>query len=157
MNKRGIFAGSTETPLSKEGRAQAREAGKQAKRLKIDYIVCSPQGRAVETAKIIAKAIGYPLDKIHINSFFVERHFGNLEGQPHSPDIDIESSANVETVDTMLKRAKKALKFLETLPAENILVVSHGSFGRALRQHVLQDFPFDNINKLPNAEILQWL
>lgn len=157
MNKQGLYAGRIETPLTKEGRAQAKVAGKQTKKLKIDYIVCSPQGRAVETAKIIAKTIGYPADKIHINPLFMERHFGEMEGKARPPDFDIENSANIETVETLLERAAQALRFLESLPEENILVVSHGSFGRALRHHIIEDFPFDNVNKLANAEILQWL
>ena len=157
MNKQGIFAGRTETPLAKEGRAQAKVAGKQAKRLKIDYIVCSPQGRAVETAKIIAKEIGYPQDKVHTNSLFMERHFGKAEGQIYSPDLDIDGFADVETVDTLLERASQALRFLESLSENNILVVSHGSFGRALRHHIIEDFPFDNVSKIANAEIIQCL
>lgn len=161
MNRQGLVAGRIESPLSKEGRVQVKATSKQTKKLKIDYIVCSPQGRAIETAQIIAKEIGYPADKIHINSLFMERHFGKAEGQVWSPDFDIDGFADVETKDTLLKRAKQALRFLESLPSDNILVVGHGAFGRALRHHVLEDFPFDNVfdsvNKIANAEIIQWL
>ncbi len=51
LNKEGKWAGSTETPLTVEGRTQAKLAGKAAQNLKIDYIICSPLSRAHDTAK----------------------------------------------------------------------------------------------------------
>src|SRR5581483_5723923 len=55
-------AGRIDTPLTERGRQQAREAGKKAKaqKLHFDLIVSSPLSRALETARIIAKEIGYP-------------------------------------------------------------------------------------------------
>ena len=114
MNVKGLIAGRTESPLTEEGKLQARHAGKQAKKLGIDYIVSSPMSRAHETAKIIAKEIGYPLDKIHLNSLFIERDFGELEGKVWSPDLDIDGFADVEAQDTLIERAGLALNFLES-------------------------------------------
>ena len=155
MNVSGHYAGSYNTPLTAEGRKQAHEAGKQAKNLGIDYIVCSPLSRAHDTAKIIAKEIGYDERDIHLNSLFVERDFGRLEGTPWSPDIDLDGIADVESDETLLKRARMALDFLETLEADTVLVASHGAFGRALRHHAMIDFPFSHPHRIENAEILQ--
>ncbi len=157
MNVRSIYSGHTETSLTKEGIKQAKKAAKHAKNLNIDYIVSSPSSRAIETAKIIAKEIGYPLNDIHTNSLFMERNFGSLEGKPWNPDIDIDGIADVESIDSLLARAKLAVGFLKTLPAKNLLVVSHGQIGRAMRHHLLEDYPFDYVNRLQNAEIHQWL
>jgi uncharacterized phosphatase len=156
MNVAGLVAGSTETPLTAEGRRQAKYAGQRAKDLNIDYIVASPLSRARETAEIIAKEIGYPIDEIHINELFIERHFGELEGQPWNPDLDLDGIVDIETVDTILERAKLALNFLHSLDAHNILVVSHGSFGRALRHHLLKEYPFSHTSRLANAELQEW-
>lgn len=163
-NKLGIFSGTSETPLSPEGRKQAKLAGQKAKDLSIDYIVTSPLERAVETAIIIAKEIGYPKSKIHLNPLFIERHYGELEGKAWSPDLNLDGISDIETVDTILERAKLALNFLESLDTNHILVVSHGGFGRALRSLVLTEQTFGNktnrhnaIDKIPNAEIIQWL
>lgn len=60
LNVRGIRAGHIETPLTDEGRQQARRAGQAAKKYQIDTIVCSPLSRAHETAAIVAKEIGIP-------------------------------------------------------------------------------------------------
>lgn len=159
MNVAGLYAGTCETPLTAEGRKQANAAGQHAKGLDIDYIVCSPLSRARETAKIIAKQIGYPTKNIHSNQLFAERHFGALEGQPWNPDLDLDGIADVETRDTLLERAWLALMFLKTVPAHNILVVSHGQFGRALRNHLHADKPFDYdpANRLQNAELVRWV
>jgi uncharacterized phosphatase len=157
MNVSGHFSGSTETNLTEVGRKQAKLAGKHAKNLGIDYIISSPQSRALETAKIIAKEIGYPVNNIHTNSLLVERHFGVMEGQPWNPDLDYDGIADVETSDTLINRAKLALDFLHTVEANNILVVAHGAIGRAIRHHILEDFPFEKFHKIENAEIVQWI
>lgn len=145
MNVQGLFAGSIDTPLTDEGRRQASIAGKLAQDLQIDLIVSSPLSRAHETALIIAKEIGYPPEKIHVNSLFTERNFGELEGKAWQPDLNLDGVADIEALDTVLNRAEQAVAFLESRPEQTILVVSHGAFGRALRSLYMPEFPFANI------------
>lgn len=153
MNAAGKWSGSTETVLTKEGRAQAKRAGIAAKDLGIDAVVCSTMIRAVETAEIVAKEIGYPLDKIHKSSLLIERHFGELEGQPYKPDLDMDGIADVESLDTLKNRARLALEWIETIPGKVILVVSHGSTGRMLRHVANPQIPFAGAGHFPNAVI----
>ena len=162
MNVSGHVAGVTETPLTLEGRKQAKLAGKKANKLGIDYIVSSPMSRALETAQIIAKEIDYPIKAIHTNNLFIERHFGEMEGKAWSPDLNYDGISDIETVDTVVERARLAIKWLHSLDAHNILVVSHGAFGRAIRHHLVKEYPFTNQpstdeNKINNAEIVKWL
>ncbi len=158
MNKTGHWAGRhTETPLTPEGREQAREAGAHARKFHIDHIVSSPQGRAHDTAKIIAEVIGYPVDAIELNSLFMERGLGILEGKPWQPDLNIDGFADVETTDTLLERMHLAYELLRSLPADNVLVVSHGAIGRALRHVIHPDIPFHHSEPFPNAQIIQLL
>lgn len=157
MNVEGRWSGTTDTPLTERGRQQAKAAGEAAKNLKIDLIIASPLSRAHETAQIIAKVIEYPKEKILLNPMLIERHFGELEGKEWYPDFNYDGIVDIETEDTLLNRARAALDWLETLPEEHIMVVSHGSFGRALRHHILKDFPFSHPHKLKNAEIHEWL
>lgn len=164
-NKAGIWSGQSETPLSAEGREQARQAGKKAQGLDIDLIVSSPLGRARETAEIVAKEIGYPAERIMFSDLLKERSWGDLEGTEHSSvgaDVELDKIPNIETGEQLLRRASQALGYLEGLPAEHILVVSHGTIGRAIRHHIIEDMPF--INKtgvpgvtLPNGEVIQWI
>ncbi len=156
LNKAGLMAGHTNTPLTDEGREQAKSAGHAAKDLGIDYIVSSPLSRAHETAEIIAKEIGYPVDKIHVSSLFIERNYGPYEQHPWSPDLNLDGFADVESRDEILERAKLAIEFLQTIDAKNILVVAHGSLGRALRHHIMTKFPWEHPSGLKNAEIVRW-
>lgn len=155
LNVKGAWAGRTETPLTDEGRGQALLAGHEAKRLGIDTIVSSPMGRAVETAQIIAEHIKIPLEAIHINKLLIERDFGQLEGQPYAPDLNLDGFSDIETFDTVVERARLAARWLHTLNGERILIVSHGAFGRAMRTLYLPSVPVTT--KFHNAEIVRFL
>lgn len=157
MNAAGRFAGTLDTTLTPEGKKQAKIAGKKVKRLGIDCIVSSPLFRAYETAKIIAKEINYPEDKIELNPLLAERNYGEMEGQQYSSDLDMDGIADIETTDSLLARAQEAIASLRQIEADNVLVVSHGSIGRAMRHHLLKDYPFAGPERLPNAEIVNWI
>jgi len=157
MNAAGLWSGSTETDLTDEGRMQAKRAGQRAKALGIDTIVCSTQSRAVETAELVAKEIGYPLDAIHQSSLLIERHLGALEGQPYKPDFNIDGIADIETTDTLFNRARLAIEWIQSLPGETILIVSHGATGRALRHIANPEIPFRGAGYFPNAEIVRFV
>lgn len=155
LNVKGHFAGITDTPLTEEGRKQAKIAGKKAKDLQIDTIASSPLSRAHDTAKIIAKEIGYPEEEIHVSKLLIERDFGPLENKPWSPDLNLDGFSDIETDDSLIERAHLGLKWLQSLPGSNILVVSHGAFGRALRSAIRKEKEITK-EKLQNAEIVLW-
>ena len=158
MGKQGLRAGAGSDPhLAPEGHEQARHAGHHAKLLNIDHIISSPMKRAHHTARIIAQEIGYPEDNIALNSLFIERHFGELEGTPWEADINLDGFAEVETTDTLLHRMHLAYEFLRSLPFDNVLVVSHGATGRALRHIIHPEIPFNSSEPFENAEIIQLL
>ena len=155
LNVEGKWAGSTETPLTTEGRKQAKRAGQEAKKLGIDYILCSPLSRAHDTAKIIAKEVGYPEHELDVNSLVVERHFGSLEGTTWDPDFNMDGISDIETLDSLLHRARLTLTHLKTVDADTILIVSHGSFGRALRHILNPEVPFKKGERFENAQIVK--
>jgi uncharacterized phosphatase len=162
-NLKHLFAGRWDTPLTPLGRDQANLAGSQASELNITHIVSSPLSRSRETAEIIADRIGYPKDKIIISELFIERSYGDLQQQPYSAadGIDFEEVANIETIPQLIERGAKAAVFLSELGAGNVLVSSHGTFGRVLRDAVLGqahgdiEVPIDQ--EIPNATIIEWL
>ena len=154
-NVKGVYAGQTETPLTKEGRDQAKLAGQKCKELNIDHIISSPFSRAYDSAKIIAHEINYPIKAIELNSLFIERGFGELEGKPWMPDLNIDGFADIETLDSIMERMHLGYEYLKTLDAENILVVSHGATGRAIRSIINPVFPYKQADYFPNAEIVQ--
>ena len=156
LNAAGRVAGVIDTPLTDEGRDQATETGKKAKSLGIEYIIASPLSRAYDTAKLIAKEIGYSEDKIEINPMFAERDYGAMEGAPYVPYTSYDEVEGAEKTADLLARSERAVKYLESLPYEKILVVSHGSLGRALRHHMVVDQPFHMPIKYANAELISW-
>lgn len=156
MNKQGLLAGITDTPLVDEGREQARQAGVQAQQYQFDLIVTSPLIRSYETAEIIAREIGYPPEKIVANPLLAERDFGKLEGAVWHPGIGFSDEPSAEPYEHIMQRAREAKAWLEALPDQNVLLVSHGAFIRALRSLYQPDMPFaDATATMPNAEIIQ--
>jgi uncharacterized phosphatase len=161
-NEAGVYSGHTDTPLTAEGRAQAKLAGEYATQLHIDHIIASPLSRAHDTARLIAQEIGYPEDKIELNSLIMERNFGSLEGTAWSPDFNVDGIADVETHESLQTRVQLAYKYIQSLPVENVLVVSHGATGRMFRHVVDPSIPYfsdDPVLRLKyrfeNAQIVQ--
>lgn len=157
MNVSGHFAGLTETPLTDEGKAQAKKAGQAANDLGIDLIVASPLGRTLETARIVAKEIGYDRAKIRSSPLLVERFFGELEGTQNEMNLSYEQVEGIEDDDSLVHRAQAALDWINNFNADHILVVSHGSFGRALRSILKGEYPMSHPERINNAELLCWV
>lgn len=131
------------TPYIK-GIEQAKVSGKELKQklFHIDLIVCSPYERTYETAKLIANEIGYPTEKIQKNDMFIERTYGVLEGT-YGKDFltkheyrDFDDVEGSETIKDLQKRAEEALKWLQSLKEDNVLVVGHSAFARAIKRVV---------------------
>jgi broad specificity phosphatase PhoE len=166
MNVSETFSGQIETLLTKEGQQQATQTGKRVKTTlpPIDVIICSPYKRTRHTAELIAKQLDYPIDKIETNPLFIERNFGILEGESAKDFLathqyhELEKVAGVETLAQLHERAEQALEYLKSRPEDNILVVSHGSFGRALRR-VVNQLPYTHElikrTTIENAEIIE--
>ena len=156
-NVQQIHAGHFDSPLTATGVVQAEQAGEAAKPLHIDYIVSSPLMRAYDTAKIIADKIGFPEQSIEVNDLSIEQDVGTLTGQ--SWDADPAGFSGIETTDSMENRAQELLRHLETISADNVLLVSHGSFGHAMwrvAQNRLSE-PYYPEKDFKNAQIVPFI
>ncbi len=166
-NVAGQFSGQIDTTLTYNGKQQALVTGQKLKSNapKIDYIVCSPLLRAHETAKIIAGEIDFPVEDIELNPLFMERAFGVLEGKPATEFLEkaskykeIDDVEGAESIEQLQQRAEKAFVYAQTIQSDNVLIVSHGAFGRALRRVVDKQPYTDEYIKLRligNAEIIE--
>lgn len=153
LNVQRVFAGQLDTPLTDRGREQARVAAEQARGLGIDAIVSSPLIRALETAQIIARSIGYSADRIIVNNVFKERFLGELQGKSWDTfDEDATDDNGAETDEALLERAGAGLALLREIEADTVLLVGHGSFSKALRQAI---DPHNIYDEPANAEIVQ--
>jgi broad specificity phosphatase PhoE len=153
LNLAETYAGHLNTPLTGYGRERAKIAGMEAKLLGIDLIVSSPLARTMETARIIAHEMGYPVDKIRTNELLIERNLGGLQGKlwrDYAEDTTV--FKDVESLESLGARAQQALNYLQKLDAPNVLVVGHGAFGLALCDIIGYD---THGKELPNAHVVE--
>jgi broad specificity phosphatase PhoE len=122
-NLRSGSAHSVPIPLTQKGREQAKKAGKSLKNKNVDLIVSSPLIRTVDTARIVADAIGYDPKKVLTNPDFVERDFGIYDGK--ADDVYLAAKAanklhkSVETTQALHRRVAEGLEWLKTLDSKN--------------------------------------
>ena len=133
-NLHGRLQGSSDIPLNRTGRAQAREAAHHFTDRDWDLLVSSPLSRASETADIIGEHIG--LTRSATYDDLAERHFGEAEGMtdweayhewPHGWYPGLEPRSAV---------AERGLRTVRDLATDNpdsaIIVVTHGGVIRAI-------------------------
>lgn len=149
------------TPLTDLGRWQATAAGCDARHrgLQFDAILSSPTPRAHETAKRIAQELDYDHRKIELVDSLNERNWGRVAGQPKAHFLsdgrvykDLDDLEGTESLQSLQQRTAGVLDSLQKRKEQNILVVSHGTFGRALLRE-LQGLPSSAAYTEPKANI----
>ena len=134
-NTQRIIQGQTDIPLNATGIAEAEKLKPKIDKLPIEVCVSSPLRRARKTAEIIVDG----RCKIIETDLLKERGFGDFQGKSTSvyrvnywdPTLDL-SDHNVESMRELLVRARKFLDWVQELGYENVLVVSHGDFLKAV-------------------------
>ena len=141
-NVKGLLQGSADIEINEEGIEQAHELAKLINFDEIDVCICSPLKRTRKTAEIL---IGDKKDIIY-DDMIVERGFGDFEGKPINfdfiaPQWDYklnDSSNNIESLQDCLARADKFLKKIKKeYPNKTILIISHGTFIKALHFNLI--------------------
>jgi broad specificity phosphatase PhoE len=126
--------------LTERGVAQAQRVAGRLTNYPIERIIASPYERTAKTANPIAEALKL---KIEYSELFIERRGPYEVHGRHGDDPLVQNTwkeisehshipgwkhSDEENFGELRDRACAALRFLETLPAEQILVVSHGMF-----------------------------
>ena len=143
------FCGTTEASLTEIGREQAQHLAKRLRHEHIDALYCSPQGRAIETAKPIASLLGL---EMQTREPLREMNFGLWEGRVQA-EVAVEAPQAMaawdrgswmvqlpqgETQQAVLARVVPCIIELLTLhPGQTILLVSHRTLLRLLVGHLL--------------------
>jgi broad specificity phosphatase PhoE len=152
--EKGQLQGSTNSPLSSRGRLEAQLTAEALKTHSINTCICSPLGRARETAAIICKPLG--IQPVILEDLR-EYDFGWLEGhryfKPPASNASILvklkslarlSLANVsgESLPHIRQRARAVLKQIleQNLEGEN-LIITHGFFINIFFQEIMQETP----------------
>lgn len=163
-NEEKLYIGQTESPLTEEGVAGAHRVGQALHDMgkHIDAIYCSHLSRQFDTAKIIAEAIGLPVERIHLNDLLLERSGGKFEGTPQrdffalSEQEQIEGGA--ESFADLAQRATAMVAFAnEHYPDQTVLFVGSAAIGEMMRAIIKYgDYTrmFDD-GPMPNTEVIR--
>jgi len=167
-NVSGHYAGQTDTPLTAIGKKQASSAGKLARDngLVFDIILASPLQRAYQTAQYIATELGYNHENIILEDKLKERNFGSIEGVHYSKvpisreqyisnPFALDEIENIEKITDLQYRANKILRIVKSMPQDNVLLVCHGSIGRAI-ERAAKNLPLSDFGtSLSNAQMIR--
>lgn len=142
-NVKGKIQGHTDSPLTKEGIAQAKNLAKELKNIKFDAAYSSDLLRAKRTAQFVA--LEHQL-VVETKETLRERNFGPLEGQHKDGLVLLEElrkqkipyeTKNIESDEKMIERVILFLRELAiAYPGKTVLVVSHGGILRTLLVHL---------------------
>lgn len=156
-NKKGLWTGWTDVPLTDHGHDQAREAGRQIKDIQFSHAFTSTLIRAQQTLENIKEEVGQSTLSTSIAQPLIERNYGSLTGKNkwdiqkeygdeqfllwrrgwNTPPPEGESLKDVyervipyyqQTIEPKIKNG------------ENIIIVAHGNSLRALIKYL------ENIN-----------
>ena len=131
-NKNKLVNGWTDCDLTENGIHSAHEAGEMLKGYPIKRIITSDLKRAIKTAEIIAKTIGYT-GEIERYPDLRERNWGVYENKPieNRPGLDI-SPENGEDWETFFSRVTRIIN--EIQPAHESLIVGHAGIFRVFQK-----------------------
>ncbi len=132
-NVKKLCQGQIDIPLSQRGREETMKFAQSLHDFSIDCIVTSPLKRAFETAQILHKV--HPRASLHTVDDFMERNWGELQGQGHLPMFAVEKEEQdnpdfipklgIEPRSVVKRRVLKALE-LSFSHSQNPVIVSHG-------------------------------
>ncbi len=129
-----LAQGAVEVPLNANGIAQAHAAAARLRHRGIRQIICSPIGRARDTAAVVAEAIEAP---VSIDPDLRECAYGVMEGKPMTAWFDdwVAGRATPEGAESFADlriRGVAAINRATALPPP-VLVLAHGGLFRAIR------------------------
>lgn len=160
-NVDGVFAGSwLDSPLTALGVQQAEATAQKLRGKTIDAVVSSPLERAHHTARIIARDIGHKAPVI-LEPLLAERDYGAVTGKPWDSEVRFSEKPveGMESLDDLASRVRQLIARLQTVEAERILVVTHGSL--AVMFHVVHagqsPREYLRLKPLENAEVREYI
>lgn len=116
-----------ERPLLEKGKERTKLVARylQKNKTEVDLIISSHAARAIETATILAKAIGYPVENIQINRMLYHANAENIFDQFYEVPQTVQSLMIIGHNPTFTDFANQFLeKKLEWLPTSGVVSIS---------------------------------
>jgi len=137
--------GWIDTPLTDEGKQNARSSAVKLRGEQIDQIVSSDLGRAFTSAYIIARELGYS-QEIETSKGLREMSYGDLANQPYdsipqlAPEIFVNYiPPNGESLSQMQARVLDCIdKLAQKYEGKTVLLVAHDGVINAVRAKYAQ-------------------
>lgn len=177
-NREGRIQGHLDSPLTGHGEDQARRVGRLLTELVTDpahhTVTASPLDRTRRTAAIVCEALGQDPAGCRIDELLIEITLGEWDGMTREEIAAVDAEnwrlyredhwnfvpPGGESYANMADRARRWLATTAARP--DLIVVSHGAFGRVLRgvysgldsvQTLAQEEPQDSIFRLSGGSI----
>jgi probable phosphoglycerate mutase len=149
-NARQIMQGQTQGELNEMGFKQAQEVAARLSSEAIDAVVASDLHRAIQTAEIIAKPHGLPVETTPL---LRERDWGGFTGR-FIPDLRGEVwPDDIESEEALLQRAHDFLQIMTaTYDGKRVVAVGHGIINKAILA-VYASCSMKEVQRMMNAEV----
>ena len=149
-NARQIMQGQTQGELNEIGFKQAQEVAAHLSSEAIDAVVASDLHRAIQTAEIIAKPHGLPVETTPL---LRERDWGGFTGR-FIPDLRGEVwPDDIESEEALLQRAHDFLQIMTaTYDGKRVVAVGHGIINKAILA-VFASCSMKEVQRMMNAEV----
>jgi broad specificity phosphatase PhoE len=153
------FAGQSDSPLTERGRQQAEAVADMLTAVQFDRIVTSDLSRTRDTAEIIARRQGTPIEVLpQLREIDVGERtgtpFDEARGLPNWRDDGFVAWPGGETLQEVLARVLGVVERLtHESPGKTVLVVGHGGINRILISHFLGILPALDRSPAANTNI----
>ena len=162
-NTKRVFQGHFDSPLTEEGKQQAKKVALRLKDKKFDFVYSSPLSRALDTAKEIMRF--HNNVPFEVDERLIECSLGDMEGKTRK-ELGIPETGRppkylrdtCEGFDEILLRADKFLHEILLKHKDDVVVfVSHGILLRAFLGVILGKGPdeYPLMDKLLNTSVTE--
>lgn len=132
--------GWMDSPLTEEGKLNAKASAATLKSIHLDQIVSSDLGRAFETAYIISRQLGYTAE-IAMDAGLREVNYGDMANLPYEafPNLSADEKLNFTPPngESLRQMQQRVLSCVASLSAKyegkSVLLVTHDGVINALR------------------------
>ena len=139
-NVENKVCGSTNRPLTEQGKEQAKALAEKMKDKDIDVIIASPMLRAMQTAGAVSIATGIP---VIMDERLREHDYGDFEGFDRSKDEYWQQKYLFATKfpkgESLFDLAQRVYNLLDDVkkayPDKTVLLVCHGGVSRMIKTY----------------------